>query len=281
MSKDTPIEWTHHTFNTHWGCTRVSPGCGGAKGVGGCYAEAFAHRLGLDIWGPDKPRRLFGDKHWNEPLRWNDSAARRGVRERVFCASMADVFEEHADLPPVRERLFRLIETTPALDWQLLTKRPENLCEMLPATWLDAPRQNVWIGTTCEDQRHFDLRAPVLRDVPAAVRFISFEPLLGPIDTRQEWERDEGDVGHATRLDDLRLGPTNAEPPLMARAWAIVGGESGPGARPCDVEWIRSIVRQCHEASVPVFVKQDSGPKPGKRGRIPDDLWIKEFPNAG
>ena len=118
MGKNSSIEWTDHTFNPWWGCARVSPGCNN------CYAEAWARRVGENIWGAKQDRRVFGEKHWGEPLKWNAEAQEQELRRRVFCASMADVFELRSDLDPWRDRLWALIDQTPWLDWLLLTKRP-------------------------------------------------------------------------------------------------------------------------------------------------------------
>src|SRR5262245_52074261 len=176
MGKDSGIEWTHHTFNPWWGCMKVSPGCEH------CYAETFSIRVGKKVWGPKADRRFFGDAHWAEPLKWNAVAARAGERHRVFCASMADVFEDRRELDGHRARLWRLIAATPHLDWLLLTKRPENLARMLPwySHWEnrvafepDEPWPNVWLGTTVEDQQRADERIPHLLRSPAAVRFLS------------------------------------------------------------------------------------------------------------
>src|SRR5579862_1495352 len=143
MGRNSSIEWTHHTFNPWWGCAKVSPGCEN------CYAETWARRVGQDLWGVKNDRRFFTDKHWDEPLRWNEEAESDGERKRVFCASMADVFEDRADLKPWRERLWTLIEKTASLDWLLLTKRPQNISGFVP--WKDRWPQNIWLGTTVED----------------------------------------------------------------------------------------------------------------------------------
>lgn len=138
MAQDTPIEWAHHTFNPWWGCTKVNCDCEH------CYAWHFAAvRLQLPIWGQAADRRFFDDTHWAEPLKWNSKAATRNEHDRVFCASMADVFEDRPDLDPQRQRLWTLIAATLNLDWLLLTKRPQNLLGMLPAAWIDQPRENV------------------------------------------------------------------------------------------------------------------------------------------
>src|SRR5690606_14674702 len=126
MAKDSKIEWTHHTFNPWWGCAKVSPACKY------CYAETWAKRIGSHVWGASAPSRFFTDKHWQDPLRWDAEAAERGERRRVFCASMADVFERRKELNEPRERLWKLIEETPHLDWLLLTKRPQNIALMAP-----------------------------------------------------------------------------------------------------------------------------------------------------
>ena len=221
MAKDSAIEWTHHTFNPWWGCTKVSPGCKH------CYAETFSHRIGQEIWGPRAERRFFSDSHWREPLKWNAEAGRTGERRRVFCASMADVFENRVELSPVRERLWHLIADTGNLDWLLLTKRPERVRNAVP--WGDPWPSNVWIGTTAENQRWAEKRVPVLLQLPAAVRFLSCEPLIGAVDLRA-W---------TTGID-----------------WVIAGGESGHNARPMNPDWARSLRDQCAEAGIAFHFKQ-------------------------
>lgn len=238
MGEKTEIAWCDHTFNPWWGCQRVSPGCEN------CYAETFAKRVGLKVWGPTSERRFFGEKHWREPLKWDRAARAEGRRHRVFCASMADVFEDRRDLDGERERLWELIAQTPWLDWLLLTKRPENIARMVP--WLQRiaplePWPNVWLGTTCEDDRRARERVPELLRVPAAIRFISYEPALGPVD----WV----DVIGQAALDLDMLG-------ARAIDWIIVGGESGPHARPFDLTWAENTLAQCKAAGVACFVKQ-------------------------
>ena len=261
MGETTKIAWTDHTFNPWWGCQRVSPGCEH------CYAETFAKRVGLKVWGPQSDRRFFGDKHWAEPLAWNRKAAAEGRRARVFCASMADVFEDRADLREPRSRLWAMVGATDNLDWILLTKRPENAQRLWAQAARDAEgadedqsymvwHDNVWLGTTCEDQRRADERIPHLLAVPASVRFVSYEPALGPVDfTRWVFDRDAA-VRRAMRgpaalnreqADDVIAHPLD---------WVIVGGESGPGARPFDAAWARETVAQCKAAGVACFVKQ-------------------------
>ena len=264
MGADTKIEWTDHTFNAWWGCQRVSPGCEH------CYAEAFSKRVGGSPWakglhwGPGGLRTPASEKQWGEPRKWHAAAAKAGVRARVFCASMADVFEDRRDLDKPRERLFKLIDSTPWLDWQLLTKRPENMQRLVPAGWAQEWPRNVWAGCTVEDQRRADERIPHLLRVPAVVRFLSCEPLLESIDIDRVgllWARCAACDG---RGGVFVVGGGKPCPACLDHQglqnagidWVIVGGESGGGARPFDLAWARSIVAQCKAAEVPVFLKQ-------------------------
>ena len=243
MGEMTKIGWCDHTFNPWWGCTRVSPGCEH------CYAETFSKRVGLQVWGTQANRRFFSDKHWRDPVKWNAAAEKAGKRARVFCASMADVFEDGLAREPredglgdrtldtERARLFELIEATPWLDWLLLTKRPHNVRRMVPQRWLTAGfPPNVWIGATAEDQKRYEERLPVLAQIPARVRFLSIEPQLEHVSLR--WHLRRGGI-----------------------SWVICGGESGPKARPFNIEWARSLLRECRVAGVPFFMKQ-VGSKP-------------------
>ena len=242
MGANSKIEWTHHTFNPWWGCVKVSPGCEH------CYAETFSKRTGHHIWGPaaTTQRRLFGNKHWAEPLKWNREAEAAGERHRVFCASMADVFEDHPQLISERVRLWRLIEDTPHLDWLLLTKRPENTTRMMP-TYLHGYPRNIWLGTSVENQQQADKRIPELLKVPAAVRFLSCEPLLGLVDI-------SGRSLDSVWINDINDPLINEECNLID--WVIVGGESGPKARPMHPNWARSLRDQCTAAGVAFHFKQ-------------------------
>lgn len=226
MAKNSAIEWTHHTFNPWWGCHRVSPACDN------CYAEAWAHRLGHNLWGSRETRRFFGENHWREPIRWNAESAANGTRARVFCASMADVFEWRADLNEYRGRLWHLIEETPNLDWLLLTKRPQHILRMTP--WKEDWPDNIWIGTTVENQRFADLRLPHILRVPARVRFLSCEPLLGSLDLTSWFNR----------------------PSYYSIDWVIAGGESGVHSRPMHPDWVLRLLDQCQRAQVPFHFKQ-------------------------
>ncbi|QYY34817.1 phage Gp37/Gp68 family protein [Ruficoccus sp. ZRK36] len=224
MAKDSKIEWTHHTFNPWWGCIKVSPACNN------CYAEAWAKRVGSKVWGPKAPRRFFSDAHWKEPLKWNREAEITGKRYRVFCASMADVFERKAELRADRERLWDIIAQTPQLDWLMLTKRPQNIKSMAP--WDDNSWPlNVWMGTTVENQHWVDKRVPFLAQSGARIKFLSCEPLLGHIDL-SDWMKHN-------QID-----------------WVIAGGESGAKSRPMSPQWVRSLRDQCQEYKVAFHFKQ-------------------------
>jgi protein gp37 len=220
----TTIEWADWSFNPWFGCTRVSPACEN------CYAEAFAHRLGLNVWGPKSDRKMQSATYWQGPLRWNRKAEAAGIRQRVFCASMADVLEDRPELREPRLALWKLIAETPALDWLLLTKRPENFVRMAPPWWWTGRWPfNAWVGTTVEDQARAEQRMPDLVEIPAPVRFISAEPLLERIDL-SPWKR---------RID-----------------WVITGAESGPHARVVETDWIRDLRDQCVPIGVRFFYKQ-------------------------
>lgn len=234
--QNSSIEWTDHTFNPWWGCIKVSPGCEH------CYAETLSNRYGHNVWGPAKTtsRRMMSDNYWRQPLKWNAAAEKAGTRARVFCASMADVFEAHPQVHEARNDLFSLIRMTPNLDWLLLTKRPENIEEMLPESWLDMHMpQNIWFGTSVENQEQADKRIPHLLKVPARVRFLSCEPLLGPVNISQ-W---------------LKFGEFTPYGPRPLH-WVIAGGESGHGARPMHPEWARGLRDQCQAAGVAFHFKQ-------------------------
>jgi protein gp37 len=260
MGAKTRIEWTDHTFNPWWGCAHVSPGCVN------CYAEAFSKRTGHDVWGAKGERRLFGDKHWNEPVTWDAAARQAGRTELVFCASMADVFEEHPAVLEARIRLWRLIAATPNLCWQLLTKRPENVLGMVPGRWRKRWPENAWIGTTTEDQQRADERIPVLLNIPAPVRFLSCEPLLGPVDL-STWlgvEFMESFEGYGHEMFSALQGRVGPDGGLH---WVIVGGESGLNARPMSATWARELRDQCVAAGTAFFFKQWGGRTPKANGR--------------
>jgi protein gp37 len=234
-----------HTFNPWWGCAKVSEECKN------CYALAIAHHYGHDVWGPvvNTPRRLFNDRHWAEPLAWNRQAEKQGHRRNVFCASMADVYEEHPMVDQARARLWNLIEQTPWLNWLLLTKRPENILKLSP--WEQCWPDNVWVGTSVGVQKRANERIPHLLNVPAVVRFLSCEPLLEALDLT---------------------------PWLSHLQWVISGGESGPGARLLNLDWSRSLRDQCQKAGVHYFFKQVGGRYHDSGGRLLDGRTWDEMP---
>lgn len=271
MGRDSAIEWCHHTFNPWIGCTKVSPGCAN------CYAEARDQRFnGGKHWGSGAPRRVTSPGNWREPLKWNRRAAKAGVRYRVFCGSLCDVFDPLSPYGAM-DWLWALIDATPSLDWLLLTKRP-----MLYWPSHGFP-PNVWIGTTVEspDQLH---RVDDLLKIPARVRFLSVEPMLGPVDLSvalpPTWgRRSDGKWGcdtccHGDRCDEPahvhRSSCTVCKNGAVERIdWVICGGESGPKARPMHPDWARSLRDQCAAAGVPFLFKQQGewAPTIGKLGR--------------
>lgn len=188
--------------------------------------------MGHQLWGAHSARRFFGEAHWRDPITWNQEAGISGRRERVFCASMADVFERRAELNAERLKLWALIENTPNLDWLLLTKRPQNIERLAP--WRSDWPVNIWLGTTVENQALAVKRLPFLLRIPAAVRFLSCEPLLGPLNLREWFRRDD----------------------FYPIDWIIAGGESGPGSRPMHPDWLISLLTQCQSLNVPFHFKQ-------------------------
>ncbi|MEL6227756.1 MAG: phage Gp37/Gp68 family protein [Pseudomonadota bacterium] len=260
MAENSGIEWTHHTFNPWIGCTKVSAACDH------CYAEAWDKRFsGGERWGARAPRTRTSAANWAKPYKWNKQAEADGVRLRVFCASLADVFDNHRSIDPGwRADLWQLIDDTPHLDWLLLTKRPQNIAAMMPSdVGLGGNRGSVWIGTTVENQAEADRRIPHLLSTPAAVRFLSCEPLLGPIKLECIW------LGGRKRVDGRGCvfgeGPVGVsggrpswqKPPHID--WVITGGESGSNFRPADPDWFRSLRDQCSAAGVPFLFKQWEG----------------------
>lgn len=240
MAENSGIEWTNHTFNPWIGCTKVSPACDF------CYAEDWNKRYeGGKNWGPHAPRRRT--KSWSGPRKWNREAEKSGVRARVFCASLADVFDNHNTIEQQwRDDLWQLIRETPYLDWLLLTKRPQNIIKYLPEDWCNG-YHNVWLGATVENQVEADRRIPPLMDVPAAVHFLSCEPLLGPVDL--------------TNLRNLRFDALYGVDNRRSKIdWVITGGESGTHFRHADPDWFRGLRDQCAKHGTPFLFKQWEGP---------------------
>lgn len=252
MAENTKIEWAHHTFNPWIGCAKVSDGCKN------CYAEEMMDkRYARAKWGIHGTRTKTSQANWNKPYQWNKQAEKLGIRYRVFCSSLADVFEDRPELAPWRAALFHIINDTQNLDWLLLTKRPENVNRMFAAVcsrndWMEDVKPtieslpNVWIGTSVENQAAANERIPHLLQIPANIRFLSIEPLLGPVDLTDIVVSMEVGEWHFDCLDfDGRT-----------INWVIVGGESGQKARPMHPDWPLSIRDQCEAAGVPFLFKQ-------------------------
>ncbi len=250
MGENSNISWTDHTWNGWWGCSRVSPACDF------CYAESLSKRFGYSIWGDKSERRFFGDKHWNEPLKWNREAlAKFGRQARVFCASMADVFEDREDLEPHRDRLWDLIAKTPNLRWNLLTKRHLGIAKYRDK-WSALP--NVHCGVTVENHT-YDFR------ITPDVEWVSVEPLLGPLRLFQI---------PVKNINNLR--------------WTIIGGESGHGAREMRLEWALELINECRNFGIAVHFKQTGDVLARKLGlkdrsgkdssEWPKELQVQEFP---
>jgi len=266
MGAITRIAWCDATFNPWVGCLRVSTACDR------CYAAALSWRYGWrdgkgrDLWDVRADRKRTSSVYWRGPLRWNERAQAEGTRRRVFCASMADVFDNKVPTS-WRVDLWSLIRSTPALDWFLLTKRPQNIREMLPTDW-GGGWPHVWLGTTTENQEEAHRRIPHLVAIPAAARFLSVEPMLEPVDVAP-W---------------LVL-PSHDRRTLIS--WIIVGGEAGGGARPMHPNWLRGLRDQVHAAGAKLFVKQIGSnhllwPSVTGKGedpaQWPADLRVQDFP---
>jgi protein gp37 len=245
MSEATIIAWTDHTFNPWMGCNKVSAGCAN------CYAETLTtNRMGLRLWGPEKTtRRQITKSPWQNVVRWNKAAAKDGVIRKVFVGSLMDWAEDHKTAARARPALWELIKASTSLDFQMLTKRPERIRECLPEDW-GTGYENVWLGTSIEDMRVAE-RADHLRDIPAAIRFVSYEPALGP-------------------LNDLELDGID---------WVIYGGESGPGHRPEDKQWARDMHAKCNAAGAAFFHKQSAGHRT-ELGIELDGVLVREYPKS-
>ena len=251
MVENSKIEWTDHTFNPWIGCTKVSQGCAN------CYAETQMTRKPrwANTWGPQGSRIKTSEAYWRKPLAWNRKAEQEGRRYKVFCGSLCDVFDDRPLFHQWRTALFlKLIDETPSLDWLLLTKRPENVKGFMNDLRLGHWPENVWIGTSVENQETADRRIHHLIEIPANVLFLSVEPLLGPIGLWAPWW-------------DLRL-----------INWVIVGGESGPNARVMLPGWVESIRDQCLDYDTPFFFKQWGGLRHDSGGRLLDGREWSEMP---
>lgn len=251
----TNIAWCTYTFNIAWGCVKVSPGCKN------CYAEnladngRMAYRAGgeiVGVWGEDRPRRTFGPKYWNQPLKWARLAQKNSVREKVFCSSMTDVFIDDETIAAELVNLWPLIKETPWLDWMLLTKRSGRIAQCLPDDWSPENYPNVWLGVSIESAG-YAFRADDLRQIPAVVRFVSYEPALGP-------------------LNNLDVSGIDL---------VIYGGESGNGTigfRPEDKQWARDMHAKCYENGTTFFHKQSAATRT-EMGIELDGRIIRQWPN--
>lgn len=248
MGETTGISWSDGTWNPWYGCEKISPGCKF------CYMYRDMERYGRDPFTVQRSKTTFRD-----PLKWKEPRL-------VFTCSWSDFFIEAAD--GWRDEAWEIIRQTPHT-YQILTKRPELIAERLPKDW-GAGYENVWLGVSAENQECANRRIPALLNVPARIRWVSAEPLLEGIDF---WE-------HGPEVSFSWLnGFGGCDPAIPGIDWVVAGGESGSD-RVCEVSWITNIVDQCRAAKVPVFVKQDSGARAGKQGRIPDSYWVHEYPGG-
>jgi protein gp37 len=243
MSIETLIAWTDHTANFWMGCQKISAGCAN------CYAETLTRsRMGLDVWGPVATTQRQPVKGiWANLRTWQRAAAQAGIIRRVFVGSLMDWAEDHPGVAEIRLRMWQAIKECPDLHFQMLTKRPENIERFLPKDWGEG-WPNVWLGTSVEDMRVAE-RVATLAKIPASVRFMSYEPALGP-------------------LDDLDLTGLD---------WVIYGGESGPGYRPHDLAWPRAMRVKCEKAGVAFFFKQSSAIRT-EMGITLDGETVRKYP---
>lgn len=223
MAENSSIEWTDHTWSPWEGCTKISPACDH------CYAARMNGWLKAgNNWGPGAPRLEYSDEHWKKPIRWAAKAQNEGTQPKVF-PSVCDPFDNEIR-PELRARFFDLIYATQPLTWLLLTKRIGNVQSMLVGPGMPGRLpSNAWLGATLANREEMLRDGPKLKAVQATVRFWSVEPMLG----------------------DLGVIPRELLPD-----WVICGGESGPKARPMNVEWARRLRDQCFDAGVPFMFKQ-------------------------
>lgn len=258
MGETTNIGWTDKTHNEWIGCQVVTE-----AECGDCYAKRWAIRHGMDVWGGlyDSDRHLT--KTHDNPRRWNREAEVLAIRYKVFCASLSDVFEPHPQVAEARLRLWTLIEETPFLDWQILTKRPKFIRTLVPQSWLQTWPGNVWIGTSVGTQAAAEKRIPYVLELDAPVIFLSCEPLVAYI----------------------RLATYFAQRKIN---WLICGGYSGTQDRPMQLSWARSLRDECQQHDIAFFMKQLGSVYAREHGlqnskgedvtEFPEDLQIQEFP---
>lgn len=281
MAENSKIEWCDHTFNPWVGCTKVSAACDN------CYAEGWSKRAGRDVWGPRADRQRT--KTQGNPIKWNRALEGTGRRERVFVASLADVFDNHKSiLPEWRTALWETIAACRNLDFLMLTKRPQNIERYLPTDWGDG-YANVWLGTTVENQTEAERRIPHLLKVNAKIRFLSCEPLLGRVYLTHmniEAHPAAGGLGSIGAYVINALTGENDDmcrpcPPVPTIDWVITGGESGPGHRVANPEWYRSLRDQCADSGTPFLFKQWHGttkPQVKAMGRELDGVVHDGYP---
>ncbi|MBW3243308.1 phage Gp37/Gp68 family protein [Epibacterium sp. DP7N7-1] len=271
MVENTKIEWATHTFNPWVGCQKVGPGCDH------CYAEVANDGAHAAKWGPHAERVRTKPRNWNMPMKWDRAAAEAGERHRVFCSSLADVFDNHRSvLPEWRADLAELILATPHLDWLLLTKRIGNADRMLREMFPEGTPSNIWVGVTITSQAEAGRDIPKLIDLKSehnlSVAYLSMEPLLGPVDLTNL--PDPSGLENS-RLDALRgrfwMKPEHVtwSVPVGATVdgrtyvnlcgwidWVIVGGETGAKPRPMHIDWVRGLRDQCAAAGTAFLFKQ-------------------------
>ena len=258
MAQNSKIEWTDHTANLWWGCTKVHAGCDN------CYAEYLSDiRYKNDLWGKDKPRKAIKSV-WGNLYKFNAVAHDKGENHRVFVGSMMDIFEKPMPVinskgelmtettHDLRLKFFDFVESSTNLTFLLLTKRPSNINKYIPEKWKTLPPDNVWFGTSPVDQKTFNTLVPQLSKVNGN-RFLSIEPQLGSIDF---W--------HLPKTYEI----------MDKIGWIIQGGESGHNRRPFKNIWAYEVRRQCLILKIPYFFKQIDKVKP-----IPEDLLIRELPD--
>lgn len=271
MAENSKIEWTHHTANLWWGCTKVHAGCDH------CYAETLSKRWDFDVWGNDKPRRPIAGV-WKDFYRFQKAAAAANEMHRVFVGSMMDIFEKPMPListdnlvttETLRQKyLTEIVPATPNLMHLMLTKRPSNINKMIPESWKENPPANVMFGTSPCDQDTFDTLWPQLAQVNGK-RFLSIEPMLGAVKLKAYCPYCKGMLMASM---SQRCGTCHSE--TIRPDWVICGGESGPGKRPMKLWAAREVRNDCKFYDVPFFMKQIDKVQP-----IPDDLLIRQFPN--
>lgn len=244
MAEKTLVAWTNHTANFWMGCCKVSPGCQN------CYAETLTkNRMGLHVWGPAKTTARPAVKGVYANLRkWNRQSDTANP-SRVFVGSLMDWAEDHPDAEAIRPAMWQAIRECPNLQFQLLTKRADRIARCLPADWGQG-YPNVWLGVSIENNDYIH-RADDLRSIPAVVRFISYEPALGPV-------------------PDLDLTGID---------WLIYGGESGPGFRPEDKQWARDVRAKCAAAGTAFFHKQSAASRT-EVGIELDGEIVRDYPQT-